>query len=484
MATLASRGATILLLIVLTPLLFVGLGERLFGIYQLTQRISQFGGLASFGASTYLKIRLAESYADESFEDRRKAIGDCILQWGVLLPLLVVSTVLMYWLISGRATVSDSEALAVLGLLFLTPVAQVLSIGQVALFTHHLGYYGVPLWTAIGVCASAAAAGAAYAGYGIEGVAIALAAGTGLNGLTSLALAKRMLPWFGLNWPTRTEFWHHLGKSFSVSIASAVYFGLQQLEALAFGLGAGSVVLARLVLTVIGVQVLDILVRSFIKTGTYAIAPFVRSRDSTRVSALREEAHGNIIALFAIAAPIIIALTPIVVPVWIEGAILLSPWIAASILLLAMFRLLAQFDAGLLDQARDFQWKNAVAGVTVFIPSATVGLLVYNRAAPDGWFWLLTAVMGLYFLLVAWRCDRILSVGTAWSPLLVPAATVVTSAYMTSTLVGVPANALPLAAWGAGLSFLAGALSLAHPHLRGPVRKLLLRLVRAARRTT
>jgi hypothetical protein len=482
-AGLASRGANILLIIVLTPFLFAGLGERLFGIYQLTQRIAQFGGVSSLGASTYLKIRLAEMYADEDTTERRKAIGECVLQWALLLPLLALWTVLIFELISGRAAVSGSQEFAIITLILLTPLVQLLSIGQIALFTHHLGYIGVPLGTAINIGASAAAAAAAYVGYGLEGVAFALAAGTLLNGVISLALARQLLPWFGVAWPTLREFRKSFGRSIGASVASLVYLGLQQLEALIFGIGAGPVILARLVLTVIGVQCLDMLVRSFIGTGTYAIAPLVRDRESRRISALRREAHGNIIVLFAIAAPVIIGLTPVVIPLWIRDAALLSPWIAAAIVLTAMFRLLAQFDAGLLDQARDFHWKNLVAVAAVFAPGGAAGLLLYQGTAPDGWYWLLAVSMGIYFALLAWRCARLLAVDTAWTPLFIPATGTLASAVVTVTLLETHASALALAGAAVALALLSGALSMLHPSLAGPVRNLLRRVLSAARRS-
>jgi hypothetical protein len=483
MATLVSRGANILLLIVLTPFLFGGLGERLFGIYQLTQRIAQFGGLSSLGASTYLKIRLAELYSDQGVTERRKAIGDCVMQWLALLPLLVLWLILIYALVSGRTAVSNSQAVAVMVLIILTPLAQLLSIGNVALFTHHLGYVGVPLWTGIGICASAAAAALAYAGYGIEGVATALAAGTILNGMSSLALARKLLPWFGLEWPTLREFLGNLGTSLSASVASLVYLGLQQLEALIFGLGAGPVILARLVLTVIGIQCLDIVVRSFIGAGAYAAAPFVRNGQSARIGSLRAEAHGNIVVLFTIAAPVVVGLTPVVVPLWINDAVLLSPWVAAAILLTSMFRLLAVFDATLLDQARDFHWKNAAATAAVFVPGAALGFIVYWDVAPEGWYWLLPASIALYFTLAARRCSRVLGVTTAWTTLFIPVIIVLASAFATTALLEGRASEVAVCSAATVASAIGAAASWLHPQLVGPVRKLAERFRRAIARS-
>lgn len=483
MATLVSRGANVLLLIILTPFLFAGLGERLFGIYQLTQRISQFGGISSLGASSYLKIRLAEMYADEGWTERRRAIGDCILQWAALVPILVLWTIIIYHLIGTRTGVSGSQAVAVLVLILTVPLAQFLSIGNIALFTHHLGYLGVPLWTGIGVCASAAAAAAAYLGYGIEGVAVALALGALLNGVVSLVVARRQMPWFGVEWPSFREFTGNFGRSIGASVASIVYLGLQQLEALIFGLGAGPVILARLVLTVIGIQCLDIVVRSFIGAGAYAAAPFVRDAQSARIGSLRAEAHGNIVVLFTIAAPVVIGLTPVVVPLWIEDAVLLSPWIAAAILLTSMFRLLAVFDAALLDQARDFHWKNAAATAAVFVPGAVLGLLVYWDVAPEGWYWLLPTSMGLYFALAALRCARVLSVKTAWTTLIIPVLGVLANSFATSALLEGRASELAIGSVAAASSVLSAGASLLHPQLAAPVRKLAERFLRSIARS-
>lgn len=481
MATLVSRGTNTFLLILLTPFLFGGLGERFYGIYQLTQRMSQFGGFASLGATSYLKIRLAEMYADQNVFERRKAIGECLLQWAALLPVLVVWTTVLYLLISGRTAVSGGDAIAVIVLIVLTPLTQLLSVGNVALFTHHLGYLGVPLWTGIGVCASAGAAAAAYAGYGIQGVAFAFAVGTLLNGVSSIVLAKKMLPWFGVEWPVWREFVANFGMSLGASLASVVYLGLNQLESLVFGLGAGPVMLARLSLTIIGFQCFDLLVRSFQGVGAYALAPMVRDRQAGPLGSLRGEAQGNIIFLFAVVGPPIIAVTPVVIPIWIKHAVLLSPWVAAAILMTSMLRLLAMFDAALLDQARDFRWKTVIAAVVVFLPSVALGFLVYLNVAPEGWYWFLPAFMATYYTLIVRRCARILSVRTALTALAIPVLGILATSLVVSSLVASHSGFFAFAAAAVGSSVLCAAASLVHPQLARSVRKLTARLWRAAR---
>jgi hypothetical protein len=465
---------------VLTPLLFAGLGERIFGVYQLTQRISQFGGMTSLGASTYLKIRLSELYADESVHERRKAIGECVLQWSVLLPVLLIWLVVIFHVISGRASLTDGQEVAVIVLIFLTPLAQLMSIGNVALFTHHLGYIGVPLWTGITLASSAGAAAAAYFGLGLEGVAVALTAGTLLNGITCQILARNLLPWFGLEWPRFRGFLGSLGKSLGASIASLVYLGLQQFEALVFGLGAGPVSLARLVLTVIGVQCLDLLVRSFIGTAAYAVAPLVRDRATRRLSALRDEAHGNILFLYTLGAPIIIGMTPVAMPYWIANVTLLSPWVAAAVALTAMFRLMAAFDGGLLDQARDFHWKSLAAVATVLVPGTLLGVLLFRDMEPTGWYWALPVSMAACYVLTALRCRRILAVATSWHPVLLPIAIALASAWATSLLIAAGRASLEIVGAAFASSCVGGGLAMLHPRFAAPVKQLSRRLLRAA----
>ena len=64
------------------------------------------------------------------------------------------------------------------------------------------------------------------------------------------------------------------------------------------------------------------------------------------------------------------------------------------------------------------------------------------------------------------------------------AAAALASAFVVSRLTPSPDNALALAGWAIGLSALSAALSMLHPSLSGPVRKLASRLLRAVRRTS
>jgi len=466
MATLMSRGAGILALIVLTPLLFAGLGERLFGVYQLTQRIAQFGGLTNLGATSYLKIRLAEMSRDAEFGERRKALADCLLQWSAMLPIMVAWTAAAVYAVNARSGLTSGELAAIAVLVLLTPFRQIIGVGQVALFTHGRGYFGITLSTTIGIASSVCAALAAYWGYGIVGVAIALAAGAIFDGLTGLLLASRLLPWFGLQWPSFAEFRDGFGKSWGASLASLGYLGLQQVETLTVGFAAGPNMLSRFVLTCIGIQVLDILIRSFIGTAAYGIAPFIRERRSDRVRELRAEAHGNIMAVFMLSAPPIIFLTPLVVAQWIPTATVLGPSVGAAVLLLAMFRLLSVFDSALLDQARDFYAKIGAAIAVVFIPCTGVGIAAAAGLLFDGWIWLVSAAMATYFLLVARRVASVLDVGNSWSVLLLPVANILFSLGLADTEAA-RTNGTAFVLLFA-LSCVAAFAGLLHPALRRP----------------
>lgn len=480
LATLFTQGANSLFLIVLIPVLFAGLGEKLFGIYQLTQRLAQFGGLTNLGASSYLKIRLSELPPGDHDEEKRTALGECLLQWAVLLPVLIVWIYVVLRAIEAKSILSPIEVAAVVTLIAVTPLNQIFAVGQVALFAQGLGYYGIPLASALGLSATAGAALAAHFGYGLAGVAVSLFVGMVLRSVATLAVANRMLPWFGISWPTLPQFKEGITKSFGASVASLSYLGIQQLESLSFGFALGPSMLARLVLTCVGIQFLDIFVRSFIGTAAYGVAPLIRDGETVQLQRLRNETSLNIIGIYSLAAPAIIGLTPLLIRYWVPSGSTLSSSVAAAILVTSLFRLLSQFDGTLLDQARDFHWKTLYSAGIVFLPAAIlVGIMTINGPF-QYWFAVIPIIMGIYYIMVAHRVKRCLDLNTMLLPVALPIAAALASVGLREMLnIEQASKVLSIISFG-GMTFAVGLVVIAVPALRRAVAKTMARFSHTA----
>jgi hypothetical protein len=404
-STLLNRGSSSLMFLVTTPITFSALGETMFGIFQFTQRLSQFGGLTNLGAGSFLKIRLSELSDQDSREEKRKAVGECLMQWGMLSPLLLVWTIVSVFIIKGRATLTFSEIAAVTALVVITPVSQAIGLGQVALFAEGLGYRGALAGTTVNVATGLLTAAAAHFGFGIEGMTVVIGVGMLANAAVGAWIAKRSMPWFGIAWPSWAEVRGHLGHSLGAALASLTYLGLQQTETMSFALGLGPVHLSRLIMTAIFVQCLEFAVRAIVNPTSYMLAPLIRARALERLGRLHAEIVGNIALIYALAAPFIIVGTPVALAIWVPKAISLGPWVCAACLLTSFYRVQAQMDGLILDQGRSFYIKSAYAVGAVFL---VCGVVVLAKLPTHFayWYWVIPASMATYHVLIAKLCQR------------------------------------------------------------------------------
>ncbi|CAN1537657.1 hypothetical protein MCEMIH16_01645 [Caulobacteraceae bacterium] len=404
--TIVARLSNIVLFAIMTPLLFAGLGEAMFGVYQLTQRIASFGGLTNLGATSYLKIRLNELSMNGSPGERRLVVGECLVQWLALSPVLIVWLIVTGVIIKSQSSIDSMETVGVLILLAITPIAQIVGIPQVAMLSQGVGYRSIPVTTIIMSTFSIAAALAASAGYGILGVSISLLLGVLTNSAINIAQAKRDLIWFGLKWPKLSRVRPGLIGSAGASIASLSYLGLQQAEIIAFGAIGGASVVARLVLTCAGIQVLDMAARAFISSNMYHMSPAIRNQDYASLSISRKYVHNCITVMYLAFLPAVIILVPAIVPYWVNGARLLESEICATIAIVSYIRVISQSDGMLLDQNREFYNKALMSAILVFVPVALTVVLTTVAFPLTQWYWILPISFGAYGFYVSNRCRQ------------------------------------------------------------------------------
>ena len=406
--------------LLLTPILFQYLGERAFGVYQFAQRLSAFGGFTNLSATTYLKIRLSALRRLPEPDPKRLAVGVCVVQWALWLPAMLIFLGVATQLAVGREPVSGPESWAVTAIVALVPIAQLLSIPNVALFSSNLGYKSVPVAPLAAILSALMVYAGVRAGLGLAGVAGAMYLAAAFAFVITYRIASRHLDWFGVNWPSWRDVRSSMRGNVGASVASFSYMALQQIEAVSFGLLFGPAALGRLVISGAPVHFLELVVRQFINASIPALAPLVRERACERLQALRTEAALVITLLFMFAAAPVILLTKPFVGLWVGSDAFLSAEVVVALFLVANWRVLAHFDILLLDQAEDFFGK---ALVLLFVVCCIGGLLMLLVSGGDDhvlWAALLCLGLAVYLLLLQERCSRKLQIARLplliWSP--------------------------------------------------------------------
>lgn len=210
-------GASLIVGFLVTPLMVAGLGNYLFGMWQILNRLIGYINPVSGRPGFALKATLANQQASTDFDQKRRYVGSTMLIWLLFLPPLigiggVVSWFVPYWVHAPSAFVWIVRAVA--GLLVLNVIVSSLSsVPQVTLQGENLGYKRMGVSVILVLAGGGFTWLAIYLKTGIVGVAAAVVASTLTTGLFYLWVVKSQIPWFGVARPRIADTRQMLGLS-------------------------------------------------------------------------------------------------------------------------------------------------------------------------------------------------------------------------------------------------------------------------------
>jgi len=210
-------GASLLVGFFITPLMVAGLGNYLFGMWQVLNRLIGYITPASGRPGFALKATLANQQASTDYDQKRRYVGSTLLIWLLFLPLLIgiggtVSWFVPYWVRAPLAYIWIVRVVA--GLLVLNMIVDTLSsVPQVTLQGENLGYKRMGMSVILVFAGGCFTWLALYLKAGIVGVAVAVVASTFITGLFYLWVVRTHTPWFGISKPTLADTRQMLGLS-------------------------------------------------------------------------------------------------------------------------------------------------------------------------------------------------------------------------------------------------------------------------------
>lgn len=210
-------GASLIVGFLVTPLMVAGLGNYLFGMWQILNRLIGYINPVSGRPGFALKATLANQQASPDFEQKRRYVGSTLLIWLLFLPPLIgiggtVSWFVPYWVHAPDEYVWVVRAVA--GLLVLNLIVSALSsVPQVTLQGENLGYKRMGMSVILVLAGGGFTWLALYLKTGIVGVAAAVVASTLTTGLFYLWVVKSQIPWFGAARPRLEDTRQMLGLS-------------------------------------------------------------------------------------------------------------------------------------------------------------------------------------------------------------------------------------------------------------------------------
>jgi hypothetical protein len=144
--------------LVVTPVLLAGLGQALFGVWEVLQRLVAYATLADGRPMEALRLVVARAEATHDTQLQRRAVGMAIATWLLFLPLIVVTGAVLVWWAPAIAGVEPARvgevrwgaALLLVNLLLVTLV----SLPEAVLFGVNQGYRRMGLVAGAHVAAS------------------------------------------------------------------------------------------------------------------------------------------------------------------------------------------------------------------------------------------------------------------------------------------------------------------------------------------
>jgi O-antigen/teichoic acid export membrane protein len=210
-------GASLIVGFFITPLMVAGLGNYLFGMWQVLNRLIGYITPASGRPGFALKATLANQQASTDYDQKRRYVGSTLLIWLLFLPLLIgiggtVSWFVPDWIHAPLAYVWIVRAVA--GMLVLNMIVDTLSsVPQVTLQGENLGYKRMGMSVVLVFLGGGFTWLALYLKVGIVGVAAAVVASTLATGLFYLWVVRNYTPWFGIARPSLADTRQMLGLS-------------------------------------------------------------------------------------------------------------------------------------------------------------------------------------------------------------------------------------------------------------------------------
>ena len=210
-------GASLIVGFLITPLMVAGLGNYLFGMWQILNRLIGYINPVSGRPGFALKATLSNQQASTNYDQKRRYVGSTILIWLLFLPILIgiggtVSWFAPYWVNAPAEYIWIIRAVA--GLLVLNTIVNTLSsIPQVTLQGENLGYKRMGMSVVLVLAGGCFTWLALYFKTGIIGVAAAVVTSTFATGLFYLWVVKSYTPWFGVTKPQITDVRQMLGLS-------------------------------------------------------------------------------------------------------------------------------------------------------------------------------------------------------------------------------------------------------------------------------
>lgn len=371
--------ARVLVTFLLNPILVAGLGPYGFGLWQVMRQMIGYATPATGRPAQALRFTVANLQASEDFPEKRRQVGAAVAVSLGFLPLLVavgagMAVLAPGWLEAPPELVTTTRWVAALLVAHLA-FTNFAEIPQQVLAGENLAYRRVVVATSLTIVGGVLTALAVEAGLGLIGVAAAQVVVAVLMGLLFIRVARRYVPWFGVDRAPRELVRSFLQISgwFIASRLIAQVNRASDLVVLGMAVSVESVTSYSL-----SRYLPDALV-TMIGLGVFSSIPGLGAiygrKEFARAAALRGEIMLTTWIAATVAAPVILLWNQDFVSLWIEPGHYVGDLETLLILVMSIQLAFIRNDSNFIDLSLDLKKKVLLGGVSVALSLAlSIGL--------------------------------------------------------------------------------------------------------------
>lgn len=402
-ASTAEQIARIIAGLVITPFLVTRLGDAVYGIWQVLQRLIGHASPASGRPGEALKWTVAHDQASTDYEKKRRQVGNSVAIWFLFLPLLILIGGALAWFSpiwievpsDSYSTVRTAGAIlvvdAVLFSLFYLP--------QSVLQGENLGYKRLGLSVILVFISKSVLALAVYLTAGVVGMAVATVAGTVLWGVAYLYIARSRVVWFGIAKPRLAEVRGFVRLSWWFLVWNLVMTVMLASDIVVLGIAGSPVLVTTYTLARYLPQAITVAVASLIFAIMPGLGGLIGAGDLRRAVRIRSETMILVWLMTIVAGATVLLWVESFLRLWVGERYYPGAATMLMIMLMVLQFALIRTDANIIDLTLNLRRKVLLGTVSAAL---SVGL---------AWAFLAVLEMGIVGLVLGFIIGRaILSV--------------------------------------------------------------------------
>lgn len=347
--------------LVVTPFLVTRLGDALYGVWQVLQRLIGHASPASGRPGEALKWTIAHSQASTDYDRKRRAVGNAVAVWALFLPLLLTVGGILAWFaptwLDAKAVDAPTVRLAAMILVVDAAVFSLFYLPQSLLQGENLGYKRLGLSVLLVIAGKAMLVTAVLLHFQIVGLAVATLAATILVGLTYVHIVRTQVRWFGIARPRSSEVRGFVGLSWWFLLWNLVMQMMQAADVVVLGVVASPVLVTTYTLAKYLPQAITLAVATLIFAIMPGLGRLVGAGDLDRAARVRTETLSLVWLMTTVAGTTVLLWERTFLRAWVDGRY--YPGVLAMLLMVVMVMQFAliRTDANIIDLTLNLRRK-------------------------------------------------------------------------------------------------------------------------------